>query len=92
MIIYNYRRKEREDKTKIINYAEVKIQTERKIGYNLVMKDLETLKDTFTDDTELVSLETGECITMSEKSRVLGILSGHKQNQIRGVNTALSKN
>ena len=57
----------------IINSAVVQIQTERKIGYNLVMRDLETLRETFTDDTELVSLETGECITMEEISRVLGI-------------------
>ena len=74
----------------IINSAIVQIQTERKIGYNLVMRDLETLKDTFTDDTELVSLETGECITMSESSRVLGILSGLKQNQIWEVKTDFS--
>ena len=74
----------------IINSAVVQIQTERKIGYNLVMKDLETLKDTFTDDTELVSLETGESITMEEISRVLGILDGLKQNQIWEVKTDFS--
>ena len=73
----------------IINSV-VQIQTERKIGYNLVMKDLETLKDTFTDDTELVSVETGESITMSEISRVLGILDGLKQNQIWEVRTDFS--
>ena len=69
----------------IINSAVVQIQTERKIGYNLVMKDLETLKD-----TELVSLETGESITMEEISRVLGILDGLKQNQIWEVKTDFS--
>lgn len=74
----------------IINSAVVQIQTERKIGYNLVMRDLETLKDTFTDDTELVSLETGESITMEEISRVLGILDGLKQNQIWEVKTDFS--
>lgn len=74
----------------IINSAVVQIQTERKIGYNLVMKDLETLKDTFTDDTELVSVETGESITMEEISRVLGILDGLKQNQIWEVKTDFS--
>ena len=74
----------------IINSAVVQIQTERKIGYNLVMKDLETLKDTFTDDTELVSLETGESITMEEISRVLGILDGLKRNQIWEVKTDFS--
>ena len=74
----------------IINSAVVQIQTERKIGYNLVMKDLETLKDTFTDDTELISVETGESITMEEISRVLGILDGLKQNQIWEVKTDFS--
>ena len=74
----------------IINSAVVQIQTERKIGYNLVMKDLETLKDTFTDDTELVSVETGESITMEEISRVLGILDGLKRNQIWEVKTDFS--
>ena len=74
----------------IINSAVVQIQTERKIGYNLVMKDLETLRETFTDDTELVSVETGESITMEEISRVLGILDGLKQNQIWEVKTDFS--
>ena len=74
----------------IINSAVVQIQTERKIGYNLVMRDLETLRETFTDDTELVSVETGESITMEEISRVLGILDGLKQNQIWKVKTDFS--
>ena len=74
----------------IINSAVVQIQTERKIGYNLVMRDLETLRETFTDDTQLVSLETGESITMEEISRVLGILDGLKQNQIWEVKTDFS--
>lgn len=74
----------------IINSAVVQIQTERKIGYNLVMRDLETLRETFTDDTELVSVETGESITMEEISRVLGILDGLKQNQIWEVKTDFS--
>lgn len=74
----------------IINSAVVQIQTERKIGYNLVMRDLNTLRDTFTDDTELVSVETGESITMEEISRVLGILDGLKQNQIWEVKTDFS--
>ena len=74
----------------IINSAVVQIQTERKIGYNLVMRDLETLRETFTDDTEFVSVETGESITMEEISRVLGILDGLKQNQIWEVKTDFS--
>lgn len=74
----------------IINSAVVQIQTERKIGYNLVMKDLTTLRDTFTDDTELVSVTTGESITMQEVSRVLGILEGLKENQIWEVRTDFS--
>lgn len=74
----------------IINSAVVQIQTESKIAYNLVVKDLKTLTDTFTDDTELVSLETGECITMSEISRVFGILSGLKKNQTWEIRTDFS--
>lgn len=74
----------------IINSAVVQIQTERKIGYNLVMKDLTMLRDTFTDDTELVSVTTGESITMQEVSRVLGILEGLKENQIWEVRTDFS--
>lgn len=74
----------------IINSAVVQIQTERKIGYNLVMRDLATLRDTFTDDTELVSVTTGESITMQEVSRVLGILEGLKENQIWEVKTDFS--
>lgn len=74
----------------IINSAVVQIQTERKIGYNLVMRDLNTLRDTFTDDTELVSVTTGESITMQEVSRVLGILEGLKENQIWEVRTDFS--
>ena len=74
----------------IINSAIVQIQTERKIGYNLVMRDLATLRDTFTDDTELVSVTTGESITMQEVSRVLGILEGLKENQIWEVKTDFS--
>lgn len=74
----------------IINSAVVQIQTERKIGYNLVMKDLAMLRDTFTDDTELVSVTTGESITMQEVSRVLGILEGLKENQIWEVRTDFS--
>lgn len=74
----------------IINSAVVQIQTERKIGYNLVMRDLNTLRDTFTDDTELVSVTTGETITMQEVSRALGILEGLKENQIWEVKTDFS--
>lgn len=74
----------------IINSAVVQIQTERKIGYNLVMRDLNTLRETFTDDTELVSVTTGESITMQEVSRVLGILEGLKENQIWEVRTDFS--
>lgn len=74
----------------IINSAVVQIQTERKIGYNLVMRDLAMLRETFTDDTELVSVTTGESITMQEVSRVLGILDGLKENQIWEVKTDFS--
>lgn len=65
----------------IINSAVVQIQIERKLGYNLVIKDLTTLRETFTDDAELISVTTGESITMQEVARVLGILEGLKENQ-----------